>query len=143
MAFNNQAFNQAYGKQAAGTAYAQQYNKNKIMTATPAELTLFLYEGAIKFCNLALVGLEQNDLVKVHTNIKKVEDIIVEFQSTLNRKYPVAEDFNKIYNYIYDLLVEANVKKDKDVLEKALAELRGMRDTWKEIMFKTKNGTNV
>ncbi len=140
MAFN-QAFNQAYGKQAAGTAYAQQYNKNKIMTATPAELTLFLYEGAIKFCNLALVGLEQNDLVKVHTNIKKVEDIIVEFQSTLNRKYPVAEDFNKIY--IYDLLVEANVKKDKDVLEKALAELRGMRDTWKEIMFKTKNGTEV
>ena len=129
MAFN-QAFNQAYGKQAAGTAYAQQYNKNKIMTATPAELTLFLYEGAIKFCNLALVGLEQND-------------IIVEFQSTLNRKYPVAEDFNKIYNYIYDLLVEANVKKDKDVLEKALAELRGMRDTWKEIMFKTKNGTEV
>ncbi len=140
MAFN-QAFNQAYGKQAAGTAYAQQYNKNKIMTATPAELTLFLYEGAIKFCNLALVGLEQNDLVKVHTNIKKVEDIIVEFQSTLNRKYPVAEDFNKIYNY--NLLVEANVKKDKDVLEKALAELRGMRDTWKEIMFKTKNGTEV
>jgi len=136
------AFNQAYGQQ-GGTVYAQQYNKNKIMTATPAELTLFLYEGAIKFCNKAIVGLEQNDIVKVHNNIKKVEDIIVEFQSTLNKKYPVAEDFNLIYNYIYDLLVEANIKKDKDLLEKALAELRGMRDVWKEIMFKTKNGTEI
>ena len=86
------------------------------------------------------MGLEQNDLQKVHTNIKKTEDIIVEFQSTLNHKYPVAEDFDKIYKYIYDLLVQANIKKDKELLERALNEIRGMRDTWKEVMVRTKSG---
>lgn len=125
----NMAINQAYA----------QYNKNKIMTASPAELTLLLYEGAIKFCNMAIIGIEQNDMVKAHVNIKKVEDIIIEFQSTLNHKYPVAEDFDKIYKYIYDLLVQANIKKDKEILERALVELRGMRDTWKEVMNKSKN----
>ena len=75
--------------------------------------------------------------------LKKAEDIIVEFQSTLNRKYPVAEDFDRIYRYIYDLLVEANIKKDKVMLERALEELRGMRDTWKEVMAKTKNSGNA
>ena len=100
---------------AINQAYAQ-YNRNKILTASPAELTLLLYEGAIKFCNIAIIGLEQNDIEKVHVNIKKAEDIIVEFQSTLNRKYPVAEDFDRIYRYIYDLLVEANIKKDKVML---------------------------
>ena len=145
------AFNQAYGNASYGSpytssgghgsqAYADQYNRNKIMTASPAELTLLLYEGAIKFCNIALIGLEQNDVQKVHTNIKKTEDIIVEFQSTLNHKYPVAEDFDKIYKYIYDLLVQANIKKDKELLERALEELRGMRDTWKEVMVRTKSG---
>ena len=66
------------------------------------------------------------------------ENIIEEFQATLNHKYPVAEDFDKIYRYIYDLLIEANIKKDKELLERALDELRGMRDTWKEVMVKAK-----
>ena len=108
---------------------AQQYNRNKILTATPAELTLLLYEGAIKFCNIA----------QAHTNIVKAEMIIEELQSTLNRKYPVAEDFDNVYKYIYSLLVDANMKKDTQVLDQALAELRGMRDTWKEVMVKAGN----
>ena len=129
-------------RMAINQAYAQ-YNRNKIMTASPAELTLLLYDGAIKFCNVALLGLEQKDMEKVHINITKAEDIIVEFQSTLNHKYAVAEDFDKIYKYIYELLVEANIKKDKELLERALNELRGMRDTWKEVMAKTKNGAEI
>lgn len=127
------AFNQA------NQAYAE-YNRNKVLTASPAELTLLLYEVAIKFCNIAIIGLEQNDMEKVHNNIIKVENIIEEFQATLNHKYPVAEDFDKIYKYIYNLLVEANIKKDKELLEQALTELRGMRDTWKEVMVKAKQG---
>lgn len=127
------AFNQA------NQAYAE-YNRNKVLTASPAELTLLLYEGAIKFCNIAIIGLEQNDMEKVHNNIIKVENIIEEFQAALNHKYPVAEDFDKIYKYIYNLLVEANIKKDKELLEQALNELRGMRDTWKEVMVKAKQG---
>lgn len=125
------AFNQA------NQAYAE-YNRNKVLTASPSELTLLLYEGAIKFCNIAIIGLEQNDMEKTHNNIVKVENIIEEFQATLNHKYPVAEDFDKIYRYIYDLLIEANIKKDKELLERALDELRGMRDTWKEVMVKAK-----
>ena len=127
------AFNQA------NQAYAE-YNRNKVLTASPAELTLLLYEGAIKFCNIAIIGLEQNDMEKVHNNIIKVENIIEEFQATLNHKYPVAADFDKIYKYIYNLLVEANIKKDKELLEQALTELRGMCDTWKEVMVKAKQG---
>ena len=118
---------------------AQQYNRNKILTATPAELTLLLYEGAIKFCNIAQVAIEKNDTEKAHTNIVKAEMIIEELQSTLNRKYPVAEDFDNVYKYIHSLLVDANMKKDTQVLDQALVELRGMRDTWKEVMAKAGN----
>ena len=69
------------------------YNTNRIMTATPAELTLMLYEGAIKFSNIAIIGVEENDIEKAHNNIVKVENIIGEFIATLNHKYPVAKDF--------------------------------------------------
>ena len=110
------------------------YNDSKVLTASPAELTLMLYEGAIKFCNIAIVGIEHGDIQKAHTNIRKVENIIEEFRSTLDTKYAVAEDFDRVYVYLLQRLLEANVKKDKTILEEVNMHLRSMRDTWKEVM---------
>ena len=124
---------------AVNNAY-NQYNRNKVLTASPAELTLMLYDGAIKFCNIALIGIEQKDVVKTYENLVKAQDIINELRSTLNYKYAVAKDFENIYRYIFDLLVEANIKKDKESVDKALVEIRDMRDIWKQIMEKNKTG---
>ncbi|MCI8893976.1 MAG: flagellar export chaperone FliS [Lachnospiraceae bacterium] len=110
------------------------YAQNKILTASPAELTLMLYEGAIKFCNIAITGVEEQDVEKAHNNICKVENIITEFQATLNHKYEVAKDFDNVYKYLLDRLLEANLKKDAEILKEVLGHLRTMRDTWKEVM---------
>lgn len=117
----------------ANQGYAA-YANNKIMTASPAELTLMLYEGAIKFANLAIMAIEENNVPRAHKNIMKVERIIEEFQATLDHKYPVAKDFDEVYNYLMIRLREANMKKDKEIMEEVLKHLRTMRDTWKEVM---------
>ncbi len=114
----------------------EQYQRNKILTATPSEVTLMLYEGAIKFCNIAIMGIEQGDMEKAHTNIRKTQRIIEEFRNTLDRQYDVAEDFDRIYVYVLQRLFEANIKKDKEILEEVNTHLRSMRDTWKEVMRK-------
>ena len=110
------------------------YTNSKIMTASPAELTLMLYDGAIKFCNIAIMGIEEKNIEKAHNNIIKVENIINEFRYTLDHKYPVAKDFERVYLYLLRRLHEANVKKDAAILEEVLRHLRTMRDTWKEVM---------
>lgn len=114
-------------------AYAQ-YNNSKVLTASPAELTLMLYEGAIKFCNIAIIAVEEGNVQKAHTNIVKVERIIDYLRQTLDMKYAVAEDFERIYNYLSQRLVEANLKKDKEILEECNTHLRAVRDNWKEVM---------
>lgn len=114
-------------------AYSQ-YNNSKVLTASPAELTLMLYEGAIKFCNIALVAIEQKDIEKAHNNIIKTHRIIDYLRQTLDMKYPVAQDFERIYSYLSGRLVEANVKKDKAILEEINEHLRAVRDNWKEVM---------
>ena len=111
-------------------AYAA-YANNKIMTASPAELTLMLYDGAIKFCNIAIMAVEKEDIQQAHTNIRKVERIIEEFQSTLDDKYPVSKDFNNVYTYLHRRL------------EEVLEHLRTMRDAWKEVMQATCNGNKL
>ena len=93
-----------------------------------------LYDGAIKFCNIALLGFEQNDTAKINNYIKKTLNIITEFRSTLDFKYPTAKDFDMVYDYIYRQLVDANVKKDQACLEEALDRIREMRDLWKDVM---------
>ncbi|MCI9074016.1 MAG: flagellar export chaperone FliS [Lachnospiraceae bacterium] len=114
-------------------AYAH-YNNSKVLTASPAELTLMLYEGAIKFCNVAILAIEQKDVPKAHTNIVKTQKIIDYLRQTLDMKYPVAQDFENIYVYLSKRLVEANYKKDPEILEEVNGHLRSVRDTWKEVM---------
>ncbi len=120
-------------------AYAQ-YNNSKILTAKPAELTLMLYEGAIKFCNVALSAIENNDISKAHENIVKVERIIDYLRKTLDMQYPVAQDFENMYVYIDRRLVEANIAKDSEILEEINGHLHAIRDNWKLVMEKVERG---
>lgn len=114
-------------------AYAQ-YNNNKVLTASPAELTLMLYDGMIKFCNIAEVAIEQKDIQKAHTNIIKVQHIVDYLRQTLDMSYPVAQDFERIYEYLSGRLLQANVKKDVEILKEVNEHIHSVRDTWKEIM---------
>ena len=113
--------------------YAQ-YNNSKVLTASPAELTLMLYDGAIKFSNIAIMAIEKKDIEKAHNNIVKVEKIINEFRATLDSKYEVSKDFDRVYVYLLQRLLEGNVKKDPEILEEVNTHLRSMRDTWKQVM---------
>lgn len=110
------------------------YKDNSILTASPAELTLMLYEGAIKFCNIALMAIEKNNIEKANANIIKAQKIITELRASLDFKYSVASQFELVYDYVYRRLVEGNIKKDAEIIEEALGYIREMRDTWKEVI---------
>ena len=110
------------------------YANNRVLTASPAELTLMLYDGAIKFGNIARTAIEKGEVEKAHNNIMKVRNIITEFQATLNHSYEVSKEFNRVYDYIKFCLTEANVKKDIEMMDRALSTLRVMRETWKQVM---------
>ena len=122
-----------------GNPYAQ-YQNSKVLTASPAELTLMLYEGIIKFTNIGSTAIQEKNYEKANTNIMKAERIVDHLNGTLNHKYPVAQDFEKIYKCIMDALLMGNVKKDAAELERALEYARMIRDTWKEVMRQTEKG---
>ena len=115
-----------------------QYNTSKILTASPAELTLLLYEGAIKFSNIAIMKIEQKDVPGAHENIMRVERIIDYLRETLDMKYAVAEDFERMYVYLSQRLLMANTKKDKEIMEEVVMHLRSIRDNWKEVIKSAK-----
>ena len=125
------------------TAAYQQYKNSKVLTASPAELTLMLYDGCIKFCNMAVMDINGKDFYKANKNIQKAERIIGEFKMTLDHRYEVAKDFDNIYDYVLRRLHEANMTKDTTILDECITHMRSLRDTWKEVMKRTNNGASV
>ena len=119
------------------------YNKmleDQLMTATKEELTLMLYEGGIRFLNQAIAAVEKANYVKANTLILRVEDIVREFQITLDHQYPIAQQLDSLYDYMYRRLVEGNMRKDVEILTEVLVMFRDFRDTWKEAMKLSKIG---
>ena len=118
----------------------EKYRNNAINTATKEELTLMLYDGAVKFCNQALASMEVKDHLKTNELIRKVQNIVREFQITLDKKHDIANQLDLLYDYLHRRLLEANLKKDTEMLTEVRDHLRSLRDTWKEAMKLAKQG---
>lgn len=115
-----------------------QYKQNTVYTATPEELTLMLYDGGIKFMNIAKYNIENNQIEKAHQALIRAQDIIIELSSSLNMEYEISSNFKQLYDFIMDNLIEANISKETKPIEEALGILTEMRDTWKEAMKEVK-----
>lgn len=123
---------------------ANTYLTNKVMTASPQEITLMLYDGAIRFCTRALKNIDDSEVEEAHQSIVKAQNIIEEFMIVVDRKYEVGDNLYLMYDYMYRRLVEANLRKDKQIIEEVVGLLREIRDSWKEAMNKDKLArTNV
>lgn len=112
----------------------QQYQQNSINTASPEELTLMLYNGAIKFINLGKVYIEKKEIEQANSAIKRAQDIIHELNNTLDMSYEISNNLRSIYTFILEKLIDANIKKDVKCLDEALPLIEEIRDTWKEAM---------
>lgn len=116
------------------TNMANVYKNQQIMTASPEELTLMLYNGAIRFVSESIQELERQNLAKSHAANLRAQDIIREFICTLDMQYDISKNLFALYDYIQFRLIQANVKKDKNQLEEAKNLLVDLRDTWAEAM---------
>lgn len=109
-----------------------QYKQNSVLSATPEELTLMLYEGAIKFMNIAKYSIENNCLEKTHSALIRAQDIILELNYSLDMNYDISKEFRSLYEFILSKLIDANIEKDIVAIEESLIITNGMKDAWKE-----------
>ena len=120
----------------------QTYQANAVFTASPAQLVLMLYDGAIKFLHIALDGFKHQDPLDfnltVHQNTQKAQAIIRELKACLDaEKGPeFADKMSALYDYFDRRLQQGNLKKDREPLEEVSRHLYVLRDAWKEMIEK-------
>ncbi|WP_353092989.1 flagellar export chaperone FliS [Tissierella praeacuta] len=114
------------------------YKQNSVLTATPEELTLMLYDGAIKFMNIGKYSIESKELEKAHSSLMRAQDIILELNYSLDMNYDISKELRGLYDFVLAKLVDANISKDSKAIEEAIEIVNSMRDTWKEVMKQIK-----
>jgi len=110
------------------------YKQNSVETAPREDLTLMLYNGAIKFIKRAKQAIEEKDFNNAHQFNIRAQDIVNELIITLDRSYPIAEQMLPLYEFFKRRLVEANVAKDVAILDEIEGFFTEFRDTWKQAM---------
>lgn len=116
------------------TNAANTYKNQQIMTSPPEKLTLMLYNGAIRFVKEAILAIDQGNIEKSHNANMRAQAIIREFMATLDMKYELSKDYQKMYVYLKRRLVQANIHKDKNQLEEVQKILTDLRDAWSQAM---------
>lgn len=117
-------------------AYSQ-YRETQIMTASQGKLVVLLYEGAIRFIDAALVGLDTKKYDLVNNNLLRAQDILTELALSIN--FEVGDIASKMYNlymYFNRRLVEANIRKEKEPILEVRGMLVSLLETWRQVADK-------
>ena len=114
------------------------YLKTKILTASPEELRLLLYDGAIKFCQQAIKPLEDKQYETSYNCLMRAQKIVLELSTSLNHDAApqLCERLSALYIYIYRLLVDANMRHTAEPVHEALRLLEYERETWQMLMHR-------
>ncbi len=120
----------------------ESYRQVTALTAPPEQLVLMLYDGAINFLEVGLTGFNHTDPGQrnqtINNNVLRAQAIIFEMNSRLDieKGGEIAENLRLLYNYFYSRLQEGNMKKRQAPIEEVTRLLRGVRDTWAEMLHR-------
>ena len=99
----------------------QKYMQQTVTTMTPGQIVVALYDKAITELNKAIYFIEEEPSIpKAHNSITRVADIVDILDAHLKEKYEISKNLAAMYQYFRENLIQANVKKDAEILKMLL-----------------------
>jgi len=117
--------------------YAQKYQQMSVQTATPVQLVIMLYDGAIRFTKAGIEGIREKDYRKANRNLLRAQSCLHELMGALKTEYPVARNLARIYEYMLYQLIQANVKKNEEPAREVIGHLQELREAWVQVSRQT------
>jgi flagellar protein FliS len=111
------------------------YLETAVETASPARLIVMLYDGAIRFINEGAHAMRQRDYETQNAKLQRAQKILAELISSLDfdKGGEIAENLFRLYTYMYNQLVEANINDNLDRLQHVVHLLSELREAWDAI----------
>lgn len=116
------------------------YQESSVQTATPGQLVILLYDGAIRFTRSAIEEVEQKRFETANQFFFKAQSIIHELIASLDSNADFSKNLYVIYEYILHQLIQANLKKSAEPAREVLQYLQELRDSWRQAVKQFNNG---
>ena len=118
-----------------------EYLKNAVMTATPEQLQLMLYDGAIRFAGQARDALGRGDYEESCEKLIRAQNIVLEMRNGLRHDVneSLCSQMSALYTFIYNRLVDGNMKRSQSAIDEALKILHHQRETWQMLLDKVRS----
>lgn len=109
------------------------YRKQGVMTASPMELILMLYDGLKKDLLQTQMAIKNNNMQIAHNKLMNAQDIVTELVNSLDLSYPISSELFSLYDYMLKSLEEINIKKDLELIPPLLEMVESLRDAWQQV----------
>jgi flagellar protein FliS len=118
----------------------QHYQQAQTTTASPGQMVVLLYDGALRFARSACKALDERNLEAAHHAICRVQDILQELDVTLDDNAgAVAVNLHRIYDYCVRRLIDANIRKDAAPIVEVIGHLESMLTAWQTAVAAVEN----
>lgn len=113
---------------------ARKYLENQVATASPEQLVILLYDGALRFLSQGREALAEGKALEAHGSLVKAQRIIIELMCALNPEADktLSDNLTSLYFYMYQQLVRANIEKDAQRVEEVTRLMDTLRGGWRE-----------
>ena len=108
------------------------YRQQNVMTASPGELTLMLYDGCIKEVKRMAMYIEKGGIEKANEAALQAQAILSELMHSLNPQIEMSGNLYRLYDFMHNELVYANIHKQAQKTGQVLELLTDLRDTWQQ-----------
>ncbi len=116
------------------------YKKVDVETTSQGKLIVLLFNGAIQRAEEAKRQLANSSIETAHNNLIRAQEIISELRGALDMKTgAIAQNLDRIYEYLQHLLITANMQKTAEPIDECVGHLTTLRDTWKEAFDKVES----
>lgn len=110
-----------------------QFMEQSVLTMSPIQLIVSLYDKAEQELKKAVYYIDNNQLENANNSITKVENIVATLNSSLKTKYEISDNLAALYDYFAKRLIEANIKKDKDILNELIPFFQDLKESFSTI----------
>lgn len=118
----------------------ESYKKQSIMTMTPGDMLITLYDEILKECTAGKIAIAKKNYTEVNRALQKVQRILNHLKTTLDFKYEISESLSSLYDYFIRQVMEANIKKDAALLDEVMPMIKDLRDTYSEADKRSRSG---
>lgn len=110
----------------------QAYKQQSVMTMTPGQMLIAVFDELIKQLKMSQIAFENNDIPEINRSLQKSQRIINELKASLNFDYEISNNLNDIYNYFNRVIMNANIKKDPSEIGDVLSMITDLKDAFSQ-----------